>query len=232
MGRKLLALVMVAVLTISFAGCGNGKKLVPVWVWDNVYDGLKGFLVNEDGSFMVKYGEDYKDKKIALYNSRKAWLHTGNLEFAKIVNGRFVSYNPEYRKSFIYDVSRALTNREVEGTLLDRQLDRKSLFFENPIRNPKEYFEIVDKKLIKTNLVGLELWSIDFKSNVDFYPVALDDKEQMTLLAVNSNVFSKFISTYFMDDFLEKNIKLINEERFWEYSTKNEFNNNLGINDG
>ncbi len=227
-----MSLVMVAVLVFLVAGCGNNgsKKLVPVWVWDNYAMGLNGFLINDDGSVFVKEeNRGVLQEVIAYYNPRKEFVHTTKYDEACVVNRRLITLDYSNNQSSIYDLSSEVSCLQIEGELCQEQIDKKSLLFENDISDSsKRSYVNLGKNLIKTNLNGIVLWSLEFKDNNSgyFYPVNLDENEKMTILASDNDYFNNTTFYLSLESSYYPNIVLNTKDGFWN---KTSFHDDFNI---
>lgn len=212
---------MVAVLAFLVAGCGNNdsKKLVPVWVWDNYAMDLSGFLINDDGSVFVKEeNRGVLQEVIAYYNPRKEFVHNTKHDEACVVNRRLITLDYSNNQSSIYDLSSEVSCLQIEGELCQEQIDKKSLLFENSISDgSKGSYVNLGKNLIKTNLNGIVLWSLEYKDkdNVFFYPVNLDENEKMTILASDNDYFNNTTFYLSLESSYYPNIVLNTKDGFW-----------------
>lgn len=224
---------MVAVLAFSVAGCGNlgNKKLVPVWVWDNNAMGLNGFLINDDGSVFVKEeNRGVLQEVIAYYNPRKVFVHNTKYDEACVVNRRLITLDYSNNQSSIYDLASETSCLQIEGELCQEQIDKKSLLFENDIGDSsKGSYVYFGKNLIKTNLNGVVLWSLEFKDKDSgyFYPVNLDENEKMTILVSGNDYFNNTAIYLSLESSYYPNILLNTKDGFWnKTSYYDNFNTN------
>jgi hypothetical protein len=204
MGKKILALGMVVCLVAGFVGCS--RRFEAVWQWNSSKHDYYAFNVDEKGGFSVIYdnGSTFRDD---IYVSR--YDVYGNLswdkkfENAKLVNGVYVVDNGH--SSTLVDYYSGKNIVTVDGTLLENELDGKSLLFETTSKNKTGVTEHI---LFKTDLKGNRLWETVIPSNNDVVINSFDGK----LIWVDDYESNSISSTCYPEERTTYNISENNSE--------------------